>query len=71
MVEWLHARAAQRPILFIVEDLHWMDASTLEFLEQFIAEGLHDRILTVLTFRPEFKRPGRRSPTRPAWPSTA
>jgi serine/threonine protein kinase/predicted ATPase len=62
MVEWLHARAAQRPILLIVEDLHWMDASTLEFLEQFIAEGLHDRILTVLTFRPEFKTP---------WPSVA
>jgi serine/threonine protein kinase/tetratricopeptide (TPR) repeat protein len=62
MVEWLRTRAAQRPILFIVEDLHWMDASTLEFLEQFIAEGLHDRILTVLTFRPEFKTP---------WPSVA
>ncbi|HEV3303666.1 MAG TPA: protein kinase [Planctomycetaceae bacterium] len=62
MVEWLRMRAVQRPILFIVEDLHWMDASTLEFLEQFIAEGLHDRILTVLTFRPEFKTP---------WPSVA
>jgi serine/threonine protein kinase/tetratricopeptide (TPR) repeat protein len=62
MVEWLHARAAQRPILFIVEDLHWMDASTLEFLEQLIAEGLHDRILTLLTSRPEFKTP---------WPSVA
>ena len=24
-------------------DLHWIDASSLEFLEQFIAEGLHDR----------------------------
>jgi class 3 adenylate cyclase/predicted ATPase len=62
MVEWLHTRAAQRPILFIVEDLHWVDASTLEFLEHIIAEGLHDRILTVLTCRPEFKTP---------WPSVA
>jgi serine phosphatase RsbU (regulator of sigma subunit) len=43
--------------LFIVEDLHWIDASSLEFLEQFIAEGLHDRILIVLTFRPEFRTP--------------
>ena len=39
-----------------------MDASTLEFLGQFLAEGLHDRILTLLTFRPEFKTP---------WPAVA
>jgi class 3 adenylate cyclase/tetratricopeptide (TPR) repeat protein len=57
MLEWLHVRAARRPILFIVEDLHWVDASTLTFLGQFLAEGLHDSILTVLTFRPEFKTP--------------
>jgi serine phosphatase RsbU (regulator of sigma subunit) len=62
MREWLHTRAFRRPILFIVEDLHWVDASTLEFLGQFLTEGLHDRILTVLTFRPEFKTP---------WPAVA
>jgi serine/threonine protein kinase/tetratricopeptide (TPR) repeat protein len=62
MLEWLHVRAARRPILFVVEDLHWVDASTLEFLEHYLAEGLHDRILTVLTFRPEFQTP---------WPALA
>jgi TOMM system kinase/cyclase fusion protein len=62
MLEWLHTRAAGKPVLFIVEDLHWVDASTLEFLGQFLAEGLHDRILTVLTFRPEFQTP---------WPAVA
>jgi serine phosphatase RsbU (regulator of sigma subunit) len=62
MLEWLHRRAARKPVLFIVEDLHWVDASTLEFLGQFLAEGLHDRILTLLTFRPEFKTP---------WPAVA
>jgi predicted ATPase len=62
MLEWLHVRAARRPVLFIVEDLHWVDASTLEFLGLFIAEGLHDSILTVLTFRPEFTTP---------WPAVA
>jgi predicted ATPase/class 3 adenylate cyclase len=57
MLEWLHTCAARKPILFVVEDLHWVDASTLEFLGQFLAEGLHDSILTVLTFRPEFRTP--------------
>jgi TOMM system kinase/cyclase fusion protein len=57
MREWLHVRASEKPTLFVVEDLHWVDASTLEFLGQFLAEGLHDRMLTVLTFRPEFQTP--------------
>jgi serine/threonine protein kinase/predicted ATPase len=62
MLDWLHTRAARRPILFAVEDLHWVDASTLEFLGQFLAEGLHDSILTLFTFRPEFQTP---------WPAVA
>ena len=60
--QWLRAYSAKRPVLFVVEDLHWSDASSLEFLGQFISEGPHDRILTVLTFRPEFKIP---------WPAMA
>ena len=32
MLEWLHVRASRRATLFVVEDLHWVDASTLEFL---------------------------------------
>jgi class 3 adenylate cyclase/predicted ATPase len=60
--EWLRAYSGRRPVLFILEDLHWVDASTLEFLGQFLAEGLHDRVLTVLTFRPEFQTP---------WPAVA
>jgi serine/threonine protein kinase/predicted ATPase len=62
MLEWLRTRTARRPVLFIIEDLHWIDASTLEFLCQFLTEGLHDSILAVLTFRPDFKTP---------WPATA
>lgn len=54
--QWIDACSAKRPTLFVVEDLHWSDASTLEFLGQLI-EGQTGRILTILTFRPEFKSP--------------
>ncbi len=57
ILEWLHVRAARASVLFVVEDLHWADASTLEFLGQFLDEFQNDQILTLLTFRPEFKLP--------------
>ena len=68
LAEWVRAYSERRPVLFVIEDLHWVDASTLEFLAQFLAAGLRDRILTLLTFRPEFHTPWPASPTRPAWP---
>jgi predicted ATPase/class 3 adenylate cyclase len=55
--DWLRAYAARRTVLFIVEDLQWIDASTLEFLQQFVLASQRDSILTLLTFRPDFKTP--------------
>jgi serine/threonine protein kinase/tetratricopeptide (TPR) repeat protein len=57
LLEWLHIRAARGSILFIVEDLHWADASTLEFLGQVVTEFAQDRVLALFTFRTEFKTP--------------
>jgi class 3 adenylate cyclase/DNA-binding winged helix-turn-helix (wHTH) protein/predicted ATPase len=53
----LLAHAAQQPVLFIVEDLHWIDPSTLELLTLFIDRGPTARILTLFTARPEFHPP--------------
>ncbi len=60
--EWLGACARRQPVLFVIEDLHWADASTLEFLGNFIAGDLCERVLAVLTFRPGFRAP---------WPAMA
>ena len=48
---------SQQPVLLVVEDLHWIDPSTLELLNLVIDQGPTVRILTVLTFRPEFRPP--------------
>ncbi|MDA2919691.1 AAA family ATPase [Desulfobacterota bacterium AH_259_B03_O07] len=44
-------------VLFIVEDLHWMDPSSLEFLSLFLHEIDTRRVLAFLTFRPDFAPP--------------
>jgi len=36
VLAWLLAEATRQPVLFIVEDLHWIDPSTLEFLSLLI-----------------------------------
>jgi class 3 adenylate cyclase/tetratricopeptide (TPR) repeat protein len=53
----LLALAAQHPMLFIVEDLHWIDPSTLEFLTLIVDQGPTACIFTLLTCRPEFHVP--------------
>jgi class 3 adenylate cyclase/predicted ATPase len=53
----LMARAAQEPLLLIVEDLHWMDPSTLEFLSLLVDQAPTARMLTLCTCRPQFTSP--------------
>jgi class 3 adenylate cyclase/predicted ATPase len=49
--------AAQWPVLFVMEDLHWVDPTTLEFLSLLVDQGPTARLLTLLTFRPDFRPP--------------
>jgi len=49
--------ARQQPLLLLIEDLHWADPTTLELLEQLIADVATARICLVLTARPDFSPP--------------
>ena len=49
--------AAQQPVLLVMEDLHWVDPSTLELLSLLVDQGPTARILTLFTFRPDFHPP--------------
>jgi predicted ATPase len=49
--------AAQQPVLFVMEDLHWVDPSTLELLSLLVDQGPTARILALFTFHPDFSLP--------------
>jgi class 3 adenylate cyclase/DNA-binding winged helix-turn-helix (wHTH) protein/tetratricopeptide (TPR) repeat protein len=49
--------AAQQPVLFVMEDLHWADPSTLELLSLLVDQAPTARILVLFTFRPDFRPP--------------
>jgi predicted ATPase len=44
-------------VLFILEDLHWVDPTTLEFLDLLLDQASTSNLLVLLTHRPEFQSP--------------
>jgi hypothetical protein len=57
ILSWLTARSAGAPVLFVVEDLHWIDPSTEALLTHFVERGGEESVLAVFTFRPEYDPP--------------
>jgi class 3 adenylate cyclase/predicted ATPase len=53
----LVALATHQPVLVLVEDLHWVDPSTLELLNLVVEQAPTVRVLVLLTFRPDFRPP--------------
>jgi class 3 adenylate cyclase len=45
--------------VIIIEDLHWLDEASLDFLETWMAAVEGTRVLMVLTFRPDWALPSR------------
>ena len=50
-------RVSQQPVLIVVEDLHWVDPSTLEFLTAVLDQVPAGRLMVLLTFRPTYAAP--------------
>jgi len=57
LLTWLLKEAEKQPVRFVMEDLHWVDPSTLEFLSLLIDQAPTTRLYILLTFRPEFSPP--------------
>jgi class 3 adenylate cyclase len=52
LILWLHALAERRPVLFVLEDLHWADPSTIELVRLLIERSSKGRMMLVFTYRP-------------------
>ena len=47
----------RQPVVFIMEDLHWLDPSTLEFLALLMEQAASTPLFMLLTCRPTFRLP--------------
>jgi class 3 adenylate cyclase/tetratricopeptide (TPR) repeat protein len=57
LASWVRAAAEKQPVLFVLEDLHWADPSTIELVGLLIERLSIGRLMMVLTHRPEFVPP--------------
>jgi class 3 adenylate cyclase/predicted ATPase len=57
VLEVFRALATLRPVLVLVEDLHWIDASSLELLSVLVDQVATAPICVLLTARPDFRPP--------------
>ena len=58
VIDQLDGLAADKPLLLVYEDVHWIDATTLELLGLVIERVQRLRVLLLITFRPDFAPPG-------------
>ena len=49
--------AERTPLVLLVDDLQWIDPSTLELIQMVIEQAADDRLLVLATARPEFRAP--------------
>lgn len=57
MLRILDERSKKQPLLFVVEDLHWVDPTTLETLTELLGRIKGHKMLALFTCRPDFTPP--------------
>ncbi len=57
LIDRLVQMASERPLMLIVEDMHWIDPTTQELLLRFLSQVVHSPTLVLLTARPEYACP--------------
>uniref|UniRef100_UPI0012E1301D AAA family ATPase n=1 Tax=Sandarakinorhabdus oryzae TaxID=2675220 RepID=UPI0012E1301D len=56
LTEWVFALTRDQPLVLAVEDLHWVDPSTLELVRILVEQGGTLPLMVIGTARPEFRK---------------
>src|ERR1700733_12570813 len=55
--DWLVNLSRLKPVLWILEDAHWIDPTTVEAITRGLGRRENARILSIITHRPEYRPP--------------
>ncbi len=54
LIDQVLALSRQRPVLFVVEDVHWIDPSTGDFVGEIMSRITDQAVFMLITYRPEY-----------------
>lgn len=57
MAEWIFNVASEMPVALHIEDMHWVDPSSLEFIQLLAEQCSGFPLVLIVTARPEFEAP--------------
>ena len=57
LIRRIEALSGEQPVLVLLEDVHWIDPTSLEALDHLVERARRLPVLILMTFRPEFSPP--------------
>jgi class 3 adenylate cyclase len=57
MAGWVFSATRSQPLVIVVEDLQWVDPSTMELIQTLVEQGATAPLMLLCTARPEFRAP--------------
>jgi tetratricopeptide (TPR) repeat protein len=57
LLRYFESPAQQQPLLMIIEDVHWIDPTSLELLTHLVERASNYRLVLLITARPDFSSP--------------
>ncbi len=55
--QMIHVRSESDPGVILIDDMHWIDRASEEFMEHLVEAVINSRILVIVNFRPEYHCP--------------